>query len=56
MFAASVVIALVLEIDKTNISRTSAWEMSQNLRLTVVKSIRDTFQCPPKVVDCDREH
>ena len=30
MFAASVVIALVLEIDKTNISRTSAWEMSQN--------------------------
>ena len=50
MYAASVANALGLDIDNTYISRTSAWEMSQKKRLTVVESIKDNFQCPPKIV------
>ena len=49
MIAASVANALGVDIDQTNISRSSALEISQKKRLTVVETIKDMFQCPVRV-------
>ena len=46
MMAASVANALGVDLDKTNISRTNAWKVSQERRLTMLDSIKDNFQCP----------
>ena len=44
--AASIANALGVDLDKTNISRTNAWNVSQKRKLTVLDSIKDNFQCP----------
>ena len=48
--AASVANALGIDIDKTNISKTTAWRKGRETRLKKSKEIKDNFKCPDKVV------
>ena len=48
--AASVVNALGLNIEDTNINTTSAWRKGQQVRVAKAKEICDSFQCPAKGV------
>ena len=48
--AASVANALGVDIDKTNISRSTAWRKGQEARLNKSREIKDNFKCPDKVV------
>ena len=42
--------ALGVDIDKTNISKTTAWRKGRETRLQKSKQIKNNFKCPDKVV------
>ena len=48
--AASVANALGIDIDQTDISKTTAWRTGQKARIEKARDIIDTYECPDKVV------
>ena len=48
--AASVANALGVDIDQTDISKSTAWRNGQKIRLEKAKEIMDTYVCPDRVV------
>ena len=50
VMAAAVANTLEVDIDKTNISKTSAWSRSQQERVKIAKCVKDGFQKPERVV------
>ena len=50
VMAASVVNALGLDINNTNVSKTSAWRKGQTARIEKADQIKDNFVCPDMVV------
>jgi hypothetical protein len=50
MVAASVVNALGIDINETNINKTTAWEKGRKVRLEKAQEIKDNFNCPDMVV------
>ena len=50
VMAASVVNALGMNINDTNINKTSAWRKGQKFRKEKAESIKASFVCPEKVV------
>ena len=50
MFAASVVNSIGLDLDKTNVSKSNAWKVSQKKRLKITESVKDEFLCPDNTI------
>ena len=50
MVAASVINALGIDIEDTNISKSTAWKQGRKVRLAKAEEIKDKFVCPEKVV------
>ena len=50
LMAASVANTLGVDLDKTNISKSNAWKVSQKKRVELGNSIKENFQCPKLAV------